>query len=251
MKRRIIIGVIGGDRQEQAAREFGCSVTRAGCFLLTGGGQTASKEVKDASIVGAKNAAQESGLLARFVGILASDTYRWEQDTSSLLLYTGLKHNFRNVINGVTPDVIVVFGGSCGTLAEAAFAAAAGKYLFFYSGQGGGGVDRLRRNFEKYFNIHNPDNQRDIDIYLSQPLSLFLDAWTNRPTRESLLSLLETTLDIAEDWKESVDELVQACISAVPDKDSLGSTGFPGLQNDPKAKDRFESEIIRISNALK
>ncbi|MGR8998107.1 MAG: SLOG cluster 4 domain-containing protein [Gammaproteobacteria bacterium] len=250
MKRRIIIGVIGGDRQEQAAREFGCAVTRAGCFLLTGGGQTASKEVKDASIVGAKNAAQESGLLARFVGILPSDTYRWEQNTSSLLLYTGLKHNLRNVINGVTPDVIVVFGGSRGTLAEAAFAAAAGKKLFFFSGQNGGGVDRLRRNFEDHFNDHNCEHQSDIDIYLSKPLNYFPNAWTRTPTRDGLLALIKEMLRVAEDWKGSVDELVHACISAVPDKDSLGSTGFPGLPNDPKAKDRFESEIIRISNAL-
>ena len=72
-------------------------------------------------------------------------------EKTSLLIHTGLEHNIRNVINGVTPDVIVVFGGSRGTLAEAAFALAAGKKLLFFSGQDGGGVVRLRKNFEKYF----------------------------------------------------------------------------------------------------
>jgi hypothetical protein len=180
--------------------------------------------------------------------VLPSNDYQWEQEKTSLLIHTGLEHNIRNVINGVTPDVIVVFGGSRGTLAEAAFALAAGKKLLFFSGQDGGGVVRLRKNFEKYFKKDSM-HQDYIDLYFSHPLRVFPNAWTSTPTQENLLSLLWTTLRDAEDWAGSVDELVQACLTAVPNKDLLGPTGFPGLPHDPKAKDRFESAILTLSNA--
>jgi uncharacterized protein (TIGR00725 family) len=202
MKRHIIIGAIGGDKQEKPATDFGEAVARADCILLTGGGNKVSDQVKDASILGAKNAAQKNCVLARFVGILPSDDYRWKQEKTSLLLHTGLEHNIRNVINGVTPDVIVVFGGSLGTLAEAAFALAAGKKLLFFSGQDGGGAARLRRNFEKYFK-EDSKHQEYIDLYLSHPLRIFPDAWASTPTQEALLSLLWKTLRVAEDWAGS------------------------------------------------
>jgi hypothetical protein len=149
------------------------------------------------------------------------------------------------VINGVTPDVLVVFGGSRGTLAEAAFAAAAGKKLFFFSGAKGGGVNRLHGNFKSYF--ENTCNKGDIDCYLRQPLEKFPRAWSNSWTPDDLKSLLRDVLGKAEDWKGNVDDLVQACMAAVPNIDSLGSSGFPGLPDDPEAKEWFESEIIRIS----
>ena len=249
MKRRIIIGAIGGDKQKNPANDFGEAVAFSDCILLTGGGNKITDEVKDASISGVKDAAQKNSTLARYVGILWSNDYRWEQEKTSLLLYTGLEHNIRNVINGVTPDVIVVFGGSRGTLAEAAFALAAEKKLFFFSGQNGGGVARLRRNFEKYF-IDNSTYQNCVDLYLSDPLRIFPRAWASPPTQETLLSLLAKALENAKDWDGSAEELVQVCLAAVPEKDLLGPTGFPGLPHDPQAKDRFESAILTISNAI-
>lgn len=244
MKRQVIIGAIGGDKQRQAAIDFGQAVAKADCILLTGGGDIDSDGVKDASKLGAEDAGR-NGAIARFVGILPSNKCEWITTPSSLLFYTGFPHNIRNVLNGVTPDVLVVFGGSRGTLAETAFAAAMEKKLFFFSGAEGGGVNRLQRNFQFYFN--QDGNESDIECYLRQPLAKFSYLFDNTWTPDSLKSLLNNVLQKAEDWKGNVDELVQICMATVASNDLQKPSGFPDLPNDFQAKERFESEILRIS----
>ena len=78
MKRRcVILGAIGGDKQEDAARAFGAAVAEAGCILLTGGGDRDDDEVKNASIHGAMTAERRGAAVARFVGILPSQRLNW------------------------------------------------------------------------------------------------------------------------------------------------------------------------------
>lgn len=111
-QRRIIIGAIGGDGQKEAAVALGKAVAEAGCILLTGGELRDSDEVKDAAMLGAAST-RATGSTPRLVGIIPSNIPKWDESVeNALFLRTGLEHNFRNVINGLTPDVLIVFGGS-------------------------------------------------------------------------------------------------------------------------------------------
>ena len=135
--RLVIVAAVGGDRQARHAHAFGMAVAKSDCILLTGGGDHNDGEVKNAAVQGCL-AARGEGAAGRAIGVLPSDRVRWEsRDAWHLLLHSGLKHYLRNLINGVTPDIVVVFGGSRGTLAEAAFAMAAGRPTLFFGGEPG------------------------------------------------------------------------------------------------------------------
>ncbi len=250
--RRVIVGAVGGDGYAAAARSFGAAVARAGCILLTGGGDQCGNEVKNASICGALSegrASQHSGVVARFVGILARAPVDWElRPPAGLLLHTRLTHFVRNVINGLTPDVVVVFGGSRGTLAEAAFAAiVAGKPTFFFGEPDNKAAQRpvqqLTSNFHKYF---EQADSKDVETYFVEPLQ----NWPQLASRWSGAALrlaLREHLEQASDWTGSDDELIEHCKAAVESNDLLDPTGFPGLPGDDGSKARFEQELERIS----
>jgi uncharacterized protein (TIGR00725 family) len=244
--RGIIIGAIGGDGQESCAAAFGESLARAGCILLTGGRPQRGGEVKDASMTGAVSV-EADGLAARLVGIIPSHVTAWDEThPRRLMLYTGLEHNLRNVINGLTPDVLVVFGGSRGTLAEAAFALAAGKPLFLTCGATTETLERLRRNFAKYFGEGSPFD-RDIDLYLGAPLRAYQHAWERPPSTRELKDGLAEFLAKEPDLAAGPDDLVASCRAAVPDAARFTNTGFPGLPGDARSKARFEEIILRLS----
>src|ERR1700694_4185391 len=125
-QRRLIVGVIGGDKQIRPGEELGRVIAGRGWILLTGGQLLERSvverrgEVKDASMLGAAAAAGEG---AGLVGIIPASPVHWRRPSARrLFLDTGLPHNIRNVINGRTPNVVAAFGGSQGTLAEVAFA---------------------------------------------------------------------------------------------------------------------------------
>jgi predicted Rossmann-fold nucleotide-binding protein len=135
-RRRAIVGVIGGEGQFETSAALGRSIIRRGWILLTGG-QVVPRalaqqtgEVKESAMLGA---AEEASGHPRLIGILPSSLIRWDYTPGSrrLFLHTGQPHYVRNIINGRTPDAVVAFGGSRGTLAEIAFAKASGKPLFF------------------------------------------------------------------------------------------------------------------------
>ncbi|MGY2492222.1 SLOG cluster 4 domain-containing protein [Cupriavidus sp. CP313] len=247
-ERRVIIGAIGGDKQKGAAQEFGRAVAQAGCILLTGGGDQDDDEVENATVHGALAAQRDKSAVARAVGILPAEGVAWDwRSPTHLLLYTGAPHNVRNVVNGVTPDVLVAFGGSRGTLAELGFAAAAGKQLFFYGGQKGGAVARLSRNLAKYFGAGS--NAEHTDLYLCQPIAAFPGAWSKSWTAAEVLALITGALQTASDWRGSVQDLVQCCVQQVSVKGPLLETGFPGLPGHPEASQHFEAAIRQISGA--
>jgi uncharacterized protein (TIGR00725 family) len=249
MRRRLLIGAIGGDAQKASALAFGAAAARAGVIVLTGGGDRCDDEVKNAVIEGART----NGEAGRYIGILPGTSDPggkavWDRRANGLLLHTALPHFVRNLINGVTPDVLVAFGGSRGTLAEVAFALAAGKPLFFYgNGSKGSAVPRLRRNFKECFERDDEDNVR---TFLAEPLRVWPAIAGKAWTADDLLQLLEHRLGLVEDWDKSVDALVGQCIAAATMNGPLGSigpTGFPGLPTDPESKQRFEREIEAIS----
>jgi uncharacterized protein (TIGR00725 family) len=242
-QRRIVIGAIGGDRHKDAAIAFGKAVAERGCILLTGGELRESDEVKDAAMVGARSAEKDTGAVARLIGILPSDKERWVATSRGLFLDTGLRHNIRNVINGLTPDALVIFGGGGGTLAEAAFAVAANKPIFF--GDLPASRDRLIKNFKKYF----VDSEKDVDLYLRAPLAadVYGGAWNRPLTIDDLKNGLDDFLKRAPTTAVAPTELVQACVAAAKDA-ALRPTGFPGLPDAPETKPLFEAIIKRVSS---
>ncbi|MFQ3451744.1 hypothetical protein PMN64_00245 [Bradyrhizobium sp. UFLA01-814] len=199
MQRRAIIGVFGGDQQSVAGKEFGALVARAGYILLTGGNGKDDKEIKNATMIGATEAAGSSpSVVARLIGILPNQEECLlppAPRTSRLLLRTQMTSEERNVINGMTPDVVVIFGGGLGTVAEAAFAKAAGKELIFYNGldqRKKRGVDRLRGHLPEF------DREENIQKYLRTPLSKYPNnVLPIDQSTEGLKQLLEKTLDAA------------------------------------------------------
>jgi hypothetical protein len=249
MVRRVLIGVIGGDKQRKAAWELGKAAAAAEVILQTGGGDPESMrrepdEAKNAVIQGAYDTEAARLGIARIIGIVPSANVRWfRPQTRRCLLYGGLPHNQRNVINGVTPDVLIVMGGSRGPLAEAAFGLAAGKKLFFYTDSPDGGVKRLRRNFLEHLKECNDDCR----TFLHQPLSVFPEAWPSPPTPHGLKAGLEQALAEASDWSGSQAELIAACVAAAGGETQAKPTWFPGLPDDPSSKQRFEALLSEIS----
>lgn len=244
MNRRIIIGVIGGDRQVAASEAFGASVARKGHILLTGGRAQAGKDVKDAAMMGAASTEPE-GYTARLVGIVPTSVEKWD-DTHRhrLILHTGLKHNVRNVINGLTPDVIVLFGGSKGTLAEAAFALSVGKPVFLTCESAEAALVRLKRHLADDFG-DGPVSGNIIKEYLEEPVLAYNGAWTSPPSTLQLKTLLTNFFGMKCQSAATPDDLVDACKNVVGCV--TGASGFPGLPGDPKSKARFESIVERIS----
>jgi uncharacterized protein (TIGR00725 family) len=240
--RRIIIGAIGGDKQpDPFAAELGAAVARAGCILLTGGEPSNASDVKNAAMRGAvEEEANGQGAVARLIAVLpAYPPPLWQGLLPfQLALHTGLPHYVRNVINGLTPDVLVVFGGGAGTLAEAAFAIAAGKPLFFHAA-----VHRLRENVAKYFGRQAEDDYAG--TYLRAPLSIY-DIAGKRRTADELLQPLTEMLERATDAHEHADELVARCIAEIGSS-TAGPTGYPGLPADAGSKDRFRQLVEAMS----
>jgi hypothetical protein len=245
--RLVIVGAVGGDRQERHAHALGMAVAKFNCILLTGGGDHDDGEVKNAAVQGCL-AARREGAAGRAIGILPSDSVRWESvDAWHLLLHSGIEHYLRNLLNGVTPDIVVVFGGSRGTLAEAAFAMAAGRPTLFFGGEAGEpAVVRLRRNFERYF---ARGDSTDVEMYLNQPLQHWRDLHRPPVTARQLRELLCERLRTAADWPASAEALAQHCVEQFVSLDSLPPTGFPGLPGEPDSRQRFEQEVARMSEA--
>jgi uncharacterized protein (TIGR00725 family) len=237
-QRCLVVGAIGGDRQKDLGLKFGAEVAKRGWIVLSGGEVKDSDEIKNATMLGADGAAKRDGTVARLVGILPSTSVRWRRPSPRhLFLETGLPHNVRNLIDGVTPDVVVVFGGSRGTLAEAAFAMAAGRRLIFCNA-----LERLKQNFEKYFGADT--NEIDSRTYFDEPVYMYPNAFATAQTSASLLALLRHTLVNASDVAPS------QLIDAVADCDCVigQTTGFPGLPNTSGSCERFEAIISEISS---
>lgn len=243
-QRRAIVGVIGGEGEFETSAALGRSITRHGWILLTGGQLVpralAQKkaEVKESAMLGA--AEEESGH-PRLVGILPSSSIRWDYTAVSrrLFLHTGQPHYVRNVINGRTPDAVVVFGGSRGTLAEIAFAKASGKPLFFAKDS----INLLRHKLDEHF---GDSRVREINLrtYFEEPLKVYPAAAGAAGDTLGLFWTLEPTLARAA---EETD--VATALQAVFDGLNIAekSTGFPGLPGNDESRRRFETIVLEIS----
>ncbi len=120
-----VIAVFGGnnpaDDELAAARVLGAQVHRSGAILLTGGGNTRARTVKDAAIRSAVGAAGP-GNPARWIGVQrAADPAepRW-QGLQSIVVTPGLNHR-RNFVEACLCDAAIAIGGGSGTASEVVF----------------------------------------------------------------------------------------------------------------------------------
>lgn len=247
-QRRLMVGAIGGDFNLNSGEELGEEVARRGWILLTGGTVrqrsliVAKGEVKESAMLGAASLESE-GVIPRLIGILPEPGAEGEEARKPvwnrpspyrLFLHTGLAHNVRNVINGRTPDVLVAFGGSRGTLAEIAFGLSAGRKVFVHRG-----FDRLRQNLDKYFGPEAKPYDRK--LYLEVPLRFYPAAASGV---EELVARLQQMFTKGQPNEVSATELADriAATTAISDR-----TGFPGLPHEKNARDHFERIVGEMS----
>jgi hypothetical protein len=241
-RERCIIGVIGGDESTQAdaARRVGAEIARAGQILLTGGKPIDTNEVKNAAMWGAKLAQNgstaEVPVVARMIGILNSEAVEWNvPDSCSLFLKTGLSSYERDAINGLTPDVLVVFRGGRGTLCELAYAAAASKPLRFYDS-----ADALRGKTRK----HIADGV--LRPVLEEALIKYRVVNGKELTSQYLMQQLLNAVDAAQNEPLNSKLTVRHAVEdAFKGRTQLGESGFPGLDRE---RSRFELLVQRIGH---
>ena len=245
MKRKSIIGVMGGDdtvgAQESDAKLVGAFLTETQNIVLSGGRCIEERGVKNAAMLGAKNRSQAT-TPARLIGILPDDRPReWDETQDRcLFLWTGLNHKERDAINGVTPDALIFFAGSSGTLCELAFALQAKKPVLFWRA-----AQILRKKFEEHI------EDGDVDVYLASALTACKKKLGSvlGVEHDTSVSVLRETLcrglASAEDFRGEIRDLVAEAIRQA--HDPSGASGFPGFCEDRNSKERFELIVERIS----
>ncbi len=132
-----VMGSASGDHDRevvQRCRVLGKSVARRGCCLLTG----ACPGLPQAAAFGAKDEAGHT------IGISPAISFKEHVETFNspwqeydVLIYTGLGFMGRELINIRSSDIVVLVGGSSGTLGEFAIAYDEGKLIGVLTGTGG------------------------------------------------------------------------------------------------------------------
>jgi len=138
------IGVMGGasgdlkiddsSRFEILAEQLGWAIAAQGCSLITGATTGVPYMVS--------KAAKSAGGLTIGISPAANcdehaRRYNLPVDASSVIVYTGFGLKGRNVININSSDIVIIFGGSVGTLNEFTIAYDQGKIIGVLSGTGG------------------------------------------------------------------------------------------------------------------
>lgn len=245
MQRKVVVGVMGGNASVGAvateAKLVGANLSRLGCILLTGGKCIENMDVKNATLTGAAEAESTHGTVARLVGILPDSPRLWD-DTHPrrLFLSTNLRSAERDVITGATPDSLIFFPGSCGTLCELAFAVAAGRPVLFWKA-----TQTLREKFQ----IHTRDKELDgfLDVAL-RACRMKLGAVagvTINTSVSSMRAILGDSLQGASDFSSCIGDLAAEALqhAGIPSRYS----GFPGFSDERNSKEKFEVILERIS----
>ncbi len=251
MRKRAIIGVIGGGNQETLARAVGAEISCQDQILLTGGtpaklvakvfgGLIDSSEVKFAAIDGACDAEVPEHRVSRFIGILLGgipEDLLKDSNRHRLLYRTGLSGISRDPINGLTPDVLIVFSGGTGTLLELAYAATAKKPLLFAQS-----VIALKDKLTE----HRKDGK--LRMFLDEATQSYPTVNGQRIGHNDLDSLLECTLKCSEDFNGSPKELVVQAKNNAIAKPLSEESGFPGLPGITHSKERFEKLLKALND---
>lgn len=236
--RRPILGVIGGGKQRDLARQLGKAIGSAQSILLTGGeALQTSNEAKDAAMVGVNE------VKGRFISIMPRTeehpVAKWDDDQNHFLkLRSGLTSEERDPINGLTPDALFVLIGGSGTLCELAFAVAGGKGLIF--------LDSSAIMLDKF--KERSGTAGELDKILKAALGKFPGVDINEQYHVGELKRsLGVVLRCAVDAYGAPDEIVKHVANHYASKE-LGDTGFPGLRPDVEGtKQRFRKWLMLAS----
>jgi uncharacterized protein (TIGR00725 family) len=243
--RRVIVGAIGGDREDAGrdAEAFGAAVARAGLILTTGGKPSGGPAVKNAAMRGAA----DSGAIARLIGFLP------QKDAPAgwvyvrpyrLMIGTGLKSTMRNGFTGLTPDVMVVFPGSRGTLTELAFAWKKGSHVLLWNS----------RQFLKQKRAHHEvarDSLGSVYDQIEDARQVLPVEISSCFTVDALAGAMGEALDTADEWTGDSTDIVQAIRERCGGFEVNMPSGYPGMKNDVMAKERFEKIVMAISSETK
>src|SRR4030095_1479245 len=151
-RKKPTIGVMGSAQETLAevdqahlamvAESLGRAIVDQDCILLTG-------ETSGLPELVAQAVRRHGGFT---VGISAAhslaehqERYDLPRQGSDVIIYTGFGFKGRNVINIRSSDIVVIFGGSIGTLNEFTIAYDEGKIIGVLEGTGGGG-GQVRRD---------------------------------------------------------------------------------------------------------
>lgn len=134
------IGVMGGAGRDipqdhlAKAELLGQAVAEQGCILITGG-------CPGLPLAAARGAKQRGGIVVGISPGLSLDehTFKYESPTEfhDVLIFTGSGLMGREVVNIRSSDIVVIVGGSSGTLGELAIAYDEGKLIGVLTGTGG------------------------------------------------------------------------------------------------------------------
>lgn len=249
---RLVIGVIGGNGAQAVAHSLGRAIALSGHAVLTGGRPILSGEVKDAALLGAANAAGRLRVVARIVGILCSEEPTLEMSLTppvmTLFLSTGLSSPERDVITGVTPDVLLVLCGGTGTLTEAAFAHLLHRPILLVNSR-----QHLRAKLKE----HRPSGplfggDGKLDEYLCQAIAAYPTV-NGIVANKALLEMgLEAELDHAEEYpEEKIDSVIERAIALAMAAGFTETPVFPGLPRDPTVADKFKRGLdAMLSNTV-
>lgn len=116
------------------AKALGAAIAKRGCRMITG----ACPGLPLAAAAGAK---EHGGLVVGISPALSRDEHLFKYESPTLhhdvLVYTGSGLMGREVVNIRTSDIVVIVGGSSGTLGEFAIAYDEGKLIGVLEGTGG------------------------------------------------------------------------------------------------------------------
>jgi SLOG cluster4 family len=238
--RRLIVGVVGGDEEEgsDAASSVGAAIARAGLIACTGGHSDGGNQVKSAALRGALQADPD----ARTIGFLpAGSPRRPSASPYQLYEYTNLPSTMRNSFTGLTPDAVVVFPGSRGTLVEMAFAQARGSPL------------RLWRSHQflcerRQFHTTSRDDRGTVLDQMQDAREVLAPRLASRYSIDALVGALDHVLEHDSDFDGSPDDLISALVGSLGRLATRSHTGYPGRVDDASCKRTFEISVQRISN---
>lgn len=177
------IGVMGGAGSEIPtdylckAEQLGQAIAKAGCIVITGG-------CPGLPMAAAQGAKQAGGLVIGISPALSLDEHAFNYESPTLahdvLIFTGSGLMGREVINIRSSDIIVIVGGSSGTLGELAIAYDEGKLIGVLTGTGG-----ISDLVEEILSVCNKDTGAHV-LYDQDPLRLtsqLLDFYRNQHYR--------------------------------------------------------------------
>ena len=148
------IGVMGGagegipDAHREIAHKLGEAIAEASCVVITGA-------CPGLPLAAARGAKRRGGQVIGISPALSLDEHAYKYQSPTLahdiLIFTGSGLMGREVVNIRSSDIVVIAGGSSGTLGELAIAYDEGKLIGVLTGTGGitTVVESLLASFEK------------------------------------------------------------------------------------------------------